>query len=421
MRAVGVDPRSPFPPRALSHAPVAVPEEEPGDSKISRSGWVLAFATLLLALSAFPMFRVEIDGLQVHPINFAAPIILLIGLNRLRSVPQHITASLFLVLALFSLTALIEPRGTSVTFKFAASMVIVFAGALGIRTRADFRAIGLAFVMAAAAISLRGLVTGDLESPEGINPLQGIANKNAFSMYLLPAVLIGAHTLVTQKSALLYRWLLIGGILLTILATFSSGNRSGWLGMIAIGAVLGLKSIGRIRNLLLISVIVVTGMLLIENFGNTRVIEVRANKTEAGYSSDSYRLWILEQSLEIGWEHPLLGVSPQRIPTQVAIRSPNGFAPSTHNVFATIFAGGGFSLVFAFLILALSMWFRPAWGAAAQPGSARHAHSLLRIMLVLWCLRGFFSEEILYSPAFSLGIGLCLGLCCVEGVWRSDY
>jgi hypothetical protein len=42
------------------------------------------------------------------------------------------------------------------------------------------------------------------------------------------------------------------------------------------------------------------------------------------------------------------------------------------------------------------------------------ARNLLRLMLMLWALRGLFTREILYNPGFCMGIGLAIGLCIVE-------
>ena len=36
------------------------------------------------------------------------------------------------------------------------------------------------------------------------------------------------------------------------------------------------------------------------------------------------------------------------------------------------------------------------------------------MMLILWGVRGTFSQEILYNPGFCVGLGLAIGLCMVE-------
>ena len=40
----------------------------------------------------------------------------------------------------------------------------------------------------------------------------------------------------------------------------------------------------------------------------------------------------------------------------------------------------------------------------------REAQKIMRLVLVLWAVRGCFTHEILYSPGFCMAIGLALGL-----------
>ena len=40
------------------------------------------------------------------------------------------------------------------------------------------------------------------------------------------------------------------------------------------------------------------------------------------------------------------------------------------------------------------------------------------MMLALWLVWGMFSCEVLYAFGFSFGLGLVIGLCIAEGVWR---
>ena len=36
---------------------------------------------------------------------------------------------------------------------------------------------------------------------------------------------------------------------------------------------------------------------------------------------------------------------------------------------------------------------------------------LLRMLVVLWCVRGLFTREIIYNPCFAIAMGLVVGLC----------
>lgn len=42
------------------------------------------------------------------------------------------------------------------------------------------------------------------------------------------------------------------------------------------------------------------------------------------------------------------------------------------------------------------------------------SRKLLRMMLVLWVVRGMFTHEILYNPGFCIGLGLICGLCILN-------
>jgi hypothetical protein len=42
------------------------------------------------------------------------------------------------------------------------------------------------------------------------------------------------------------------------------------------------------------------------------------------------------------------------------------------------------------------------------------------MMIVLWAVRGLFTREVLYNPACSIGLGLCLGLFIALQAARPD-
>ena len=218
----------------------------------------------------------------------------------------------------------------------------------------------------------------------------------------------------------LYRLFLISGTLVTVFAVFSTRNRSGWLGVLVIAAMLGFSALRRARNVVLLSGLIAAGVLLVDHFGNTPLIEERIEVTQDGYTSDAYRIWIIQSSIKIGLENPLIGVSPQQLPREIAMLGASAFSPSTHNVFALMFGGGGFVLIGVALLFGLGLWYRPAWGAAPYEKEARVYHNLLRATVFLWCLRGMFTDEILYSPSFSLALGLCVGACVFSGVWSIE-
>jgi hypothetical protein len=85
----------------------------------------------------------------------------------------------------------------------------------------------------------------------------------------------------------------------------------------------------------------------------------------------------------------------------------------THNVYAHLFAASGVICLFLTFYCGFLMWTcrppRPLPPKRAE--RFREARRLLRYMLMLWLLRGFFTHEIIFSPAFCMGIGLCIGFC----------
>jgi hypothetical protein len=59
------------------------------------------------------------------------------------------------------------------------------------------------------------------------------------------------------------------------------------------------------------------------------------------------------------------------------------------------------------------MWspFSPGeWPRQGRLDPLYEARNLCRMMIVLWVIRGMFTREILYNPAFNVGLGLCIGL-----------
>jgi hypothetical protein len=44
----------------------------------------------------------------------------------------------------------------------------------------------------------------------------------------------------------------------------------------------------------------------------------------------------------------------------------------------------------------------------------------MRMLIILWVVRGTFSREILYNPAFCIAIGLTIGLCLLAETAREQ-
>jgi hypothetical protein len=90
-----------------------------------------------------------------------------------------------------------------------------------------------------------------------------------------------------------------------------------------------------------------------------------------------------------------------------------GCVVETHNVYAHVFGGSGIVCLLLMFYCGCLMWGRrlPRWLPPAALVKLQESRRLLRYLLLVWLLRGFFSHEILYSPSFCMAIGLCIGLC----------
>jgi hypothetical protein len=109
----------------------------------------------------------------------------------------------------------------------------------------------------------------------------------------------------------------------------------------------------------------------------------------------------------------VLGASPDGVHSELPRRLDLSFGMiDTHNVFGYIVGGFGLITTTAFFALGYSLWRRHR----AVPSES--AHVLLRYLLILWVVRGSFSREVLYAPAFFIAFGVVFGLCLREGVWR---
>ena len=203
-----------------------------------------------------------------------------------------------------------------------------------------------------------------------------------------------------------------------MLAIFMSGNRSGWLGCIVIGALL-LK--GRQAKTALIVVtfaLIVAGLIF--GMGRSDVIASKIQQMEKNKDRDTVRLDLFLKCLELGLTHPIAGVSPQELPLalgrQLQLQYKLDFV-RPHNVVAQIIGGSGLICFAALLYIAWSMCTIQPVRPKGSYDQARfnESRSLLRMMLCIWLVRGLFSEEILFSPGFGMGIGIAVGICILHG------
>jgi hypothetical protein len=215
-----------------------------------------------------------------------------------------------------------------------------------------------------------------------------------------------------------------------VVATFLSSNRSGWVGALLIAVMLYGKG-RRLRSTIFMGFLVFCAYYAVVHYANSAEFDRRMQQTVQGNESDTIRKELIVTALSIGLEHPVFGASPIELPQELARRMPQDAISvgsknsikvlDPHNVIVHIIGGCGFLTFAVFICLGWQMWKRPRSGAKIRNAlnGASGSHALLRMMLLLWVVRGMFTREILYSPSFSMGLGLTIGLCILHGVWAT--
>jgi O-antigen ligase len=193
------------------------------------------------------------------------------------------------------------------------------------------------------------------------------------------------------------------------------------LGAVVVGGMLFWNRKG--KGMLLVGAIAVVVAMGIIKYGSTKVFDERMRQTVEGNKSDQYRKDILWACLNIGFENPLIGVSPQKLPIEIGRRTSNiyhyGYVES-HNVYAHLFAGSGMLSLLSLFAVGVAMWrWRPKESPVGGPDDpARDARRLLRMVVFLWFVRSMFTREILYNPSFNIALGLAIGLCIIAEAAR---
>jgi hypothetical protein len=293
-------------------------------------------------------------------------------------------------------------------------LIVVFAGSID--DEDDARAAALGFAMSMAAVSLHALVLGR-SGEHGINPFSGVSNENGFSVYAVPALLLAGHYLLDKETPQRARTIFLGSAGLILVATFSTPNRSGFVGVVAVVLLL----VARGRSARDVVALTVLGMVMywgFMTFGDTSALDSELNGDETKQSDFDNRREIAQGAIEVGMARPLTGVGPQNVPDELG----RHFAGTTkvsaegqlepHNVIGYIVAGGAVPLFLVSVALALALWSRPSEWVALGPASdaEKAARGLLRIVLLLFIIRGTFTHEVLTTPSFPIAIGIALGL-----------
>jgi hypothetical protein len=407
-------------------------------NSLTPTGVWLFLIGLSIVLSGIREFRLPIGGLLLQPymipLGLAFPFVLLLRFGKFPVVPLigwTIFAGTYAIALLGSpSTEFMSPL--SEIIKVAAAIVAIFTVALLVRSRTDFifGAAGLGLAM--AILALRGLQSEDQLGAD--SRYIDVANKNSYSIYALPAVLLVLYIVLRfDWRNVSFRRIWFWGPMLACAGMASYGilsgsNRSGYLGLAFIVFELFIysllsprfKAIGRASAWILITSITasVIGILIWRQA--TSAFERRYEQTVEGTQSDRLRLDIIIASWQLAVNNPVAGVTPQRLPYEIARRIGSTYNEAemidTHNVFAHLLGGCGlFCIGSLFAVAGMLIFWRPKVPPGMQLGAGFYdARNLLRMMLLLWALRGLFTREVLYNPGFCMGIGLAIGLCIVE-------
>jgi len=388
---------------------------------VSRVSGAVFVTLALIGASAWIDLRIQAFGLFIHPYLAAVALLFAVfAAPRIRRFPREARPALQFFVLFYAISTVPGGGALSEMLKVLAAVITAVALAVTLDHAYEFRAGVAGLNVAVFIMSLKGLA-GEREHLMGYNPLDEIANKNAFSLYALPAILLAGHVILDRTASRRLRAALALAILPAIYTIVSGANRSGWLGLVVIAAMLfNGRGLGRkLQAALVVATIGVFTYVLLTEYGGTDIVEYRVERTLQGYSSDQERRHLLLAAFQVGLEHPLLGVSAQGLSRELAARLHTDMGDvDPHNIFGHLFGAGGILSLGTFLLFGYRLWRRPPSlrrAGASSPGRA--AHDLVRMVILLFAVRGMFTREVLYSPGFAAALGLAIGLALVHGLW----
>lgn len=393
----------------------------PGAAAPARGGynrallWVLGIA---LGGSGFGRGRIEFGPFLIHPIMFLVSVMLPVLLvQRARWVKANVVTGLAAFAAAQSLAMLSDGDFYyPPVVKFVSVSMVLVTVALLVNSEEDYVTGVVAMMFGVSIIAVHGIVVGavGVETFSALERANG--NKNAFSLYALPVMLLGAEVLLKRRASLIQRITLAVGWVVLAMTIFLSANRSGWVGVILIVFALVVASGRRvILSTAFLSVAGAATYFIMSTWFDTGVFQRRLDQTFEGYSSDDLREALFVKCFEIGLENPILGVGP-KIDYELAHRIPGQAedALGPHNAITALFGIGGVVLVAAWLLLGRQLW--RAGNDIKDPG---RRFSVMHWLIAVWVFRAAFTDEALYSPAFAMAFGLLVGLSWARGRAKS--
>lgn len=395
-------------------------------SGLSLTGVLLFVIGFLVLASGYLSMRPKVMGLSLHPylipVALAAPLVLLARLNEF---PVRVLTALLVFTGMYFFSVM-SGKGFLLgeIFKFGSGVATILVVALLVRRPADFVAGALGLSVAIALLAVRALQVEQVNS--GFEVMEG-ANKNSYSLFALPAMLMAGFIATRMTTVpVLVRGLLVVSTLPALAATFMSANRSGYLGAALIGFMLFWDRRG--RGTLVVAAVVLAMVYYMTAVADTSVFNERMKQTAEGTHSDEQRVKIIKTCTQIALENPIIGVSPSQVAWEIGRRTSSGAGQhinylDSHNVFAHVAAASGLICFAALLAMGATLWtLKPSDGKGykGRNDPARQALTLIRMMVVLWVVRGMFTREILYNPACNIALGLCIGLFIVSQSVRPD-
>jgi hypothetical protein len=404
--------------------PAITPEQDiPEDLAPSRRRIVygiiwnpLFWICLAMSGSAFVSLRFEVAGMAFHPYMVLLFPLLFRAIPRIHRFPARIgrPAGLFLFLYVISL---IQGTGFVIQLTKISVMAITFVIiAVSVRSPSDFVAGAFGLAACAGLLCIRGYMRG-VGNFGNINPIEG-SQKNAFSLFYLPGLALCLYLVFSDDLSIRARSFLALMITLMFSAIALLKNRSGWLA----SGVLLLLVFGTNRNRLRIAMFVV----LLASIAFV-VADVVTREAQVAYErdatleaqSDNLRLQLIIRAISIGFQHPLLGVSPTRLTRMLGtIEKVGDEGIDCHNLTGYLIGGSGLFTFAAFCLFAFAMLRPPKSHSHVVTDSiSSQGPRMLTTMTIIWLVRAQFQEDVLFSVTFAAGLALCVGLCNCTGVY----
>ena len=378
---------------------------------------------LFLAGSLTPWGRPQIGPFLFHPYLLLLGLMTVIGgLKRFFELEHRLQLLLSVFLALY--VALCFQGGFSLSepVKMFITIFTIWAFAVLLRNRSEVVFASLGATIGMAIISLPTILTPKSNLTGYGGALSGgFGNKNTFSLYALPMILLGVHFALDDQVSPKVRWVFGISAGLASIGILSGGNRSGYLGLVVIIVLMALRR-RKPREIAMLTIGGSVVFLLLTTVGSSKALWFRLSDPSTSQASDAVRVNIVSVAMSIGWHNPLLGVGPPNVANAIgtsvgyAIQKNVSGGLDAHNLYAYLFAGGGFPLVILLGILLIALMARPsAWRKTGTPShSAASAMALMQSMVILFAIRAWFSEDAMTTPGFPTAFGIALALVAIE-------